>query len=52
MKKQYFPPKIETFCLEGHVILLQPTETTPDIPPGSIGMVPDGFSSFSSKDIT
>ena len=52
MKKEYFPPKIETIYLDGCVVLSQATETTPDIPPGSIGMVPDGFASFSSKDIT
>lgn len=52
MKKEYFPPKIETIYLDGCVVLSQATETTPDIPPGSIGMVPDDCSSISSGNIT
>ena len=49
MKKEYCTPKITMFYLEAESALL--VECSDCIPPGPVGLAPDGFSPTPTKDV-
>jgi len=49
MKKEYCTPKITMFYLEAQSVLFDSSD--PTIPPGPVGLAPDGFSPTSTKDV-